>query len=160
MTKHITAETKGHHFAEELFKCFILILNLIWIKISMAFVPKTPINNIPALVGTTPISEPIMLRIMTHISVTRPQSVKITKSEHLPDSHRAGTRLLTFYEVHLDILRSFHQRVFYSDFTTTAITDSIDCVTWMSWFKRAILKKNEESVRSTEHTYYIYCEKG
>ena len=41
---------KGHHFADNIFKCIFLNENIwIWIKISM-FVPKGPINNIPALV--------------------------------------------------------------------------------------------------------------
>ena len=54
------------------------------IKISMKFVPKGPINNIPALVqimawrrpGDEPLSEPMMVSILTHICVTRPQWVK------------------------------------------------------------------------------------
>ena len=58
----------------------------IWIpiKISLKFVPKGPINNIPALVqimawrrpGDKPLSEPMMVNLPTHICVTRPQLVK------------------------------------------------------------------------------------
>ena len=52
------------------------------IKISLKFVPKGPINNIPALVhimswcrpGNKPLSEPVV-RLLTHICVTRPQWV-------------------------------------------------------------------------------------
>ena len=61
----------------------------IWIliKISLKFVPKGPINNIPALVqimawrrpGDKPLSEPMMLISLTHICVTRPQWVKPLK---------------------------------------------------------------------------------
>ena len=48
-----------------------------------SFVPKGPINNIPALVqimawhwpGDKPFSEPMMVRLLTHICVTRPQWV-------------------------------------------------------------------------------------
>ena len=58
----------------------------IWmlIKISLKFVPRVRINNIPALVqimarrrpGDKPLSEPIMVSALVHICVTRPQSVK------------------------------------------------------------------------------------
>ena len=55
-----------------------------WIKmteISLKFVPKRPINNIPALVqmmawyqqGDKPLSELMMVSLLTHICVTRPQ---------------------------------------------------------------------------------------
>ena len=55
------------------------------IKISLKFVPKCPINNIPALVqimawrrpGDKPLSETIMYNILTHIYVARPQWVKM-----------------------------------------------------------------------------------
>ena len=73
------------HFADDVFKCNFLIKN-VWtpIKISLNFVPKGPINNIPALVqimawrrpGEKPLSEPMMVRLPTHIWVTRPQWVK------------------------------------------------------------------------------------
>ena len=53
------------------------------IKISLKFVPKGPINNIPALVqimawrrpGDKPLSEPMMVRSTTHICITQPQCV-------------------------------------------------------------------------------------
>ena len=55
----------------------------IWIKISLKFVPKGPIKNIPASgqimawrhSGDTPSSEPMMVSLLTHICVTRPQWV-------------------------------------------------------------------------------------
>ena len=60
----------------------------IWIslKISLKFVPKVPINNISSLVqimawcrpGDKPLSEPMMVSLLTHICVTRPQWVKIS----------------------------------------------------------------------------------
>ena len=42
---------KGRHFANDIFKC-IFLNEIIWIpiKISLKFVPKGPINNIPAFV--------------------------------------------------------------------------------------------------------------
>ena len=77
----------GRHFVDDIFKCILLNEN-VWIpnKISMKFVPKGPINNIPSLVqimawrrpGDKPLSEPMMVSSLTHICVTRPQWVKIT----------------------------------------------------------------------------------
>ena len=51
------------------------------IKISLKFVPKGPINNIPALVqimawrrpGDKPLSEPMVVTSPMHICVSRPQ---------------------------------------------------------------------------------------
>ena len=58
----------------------------VWIPniISLKFVPKGPINNIPSLVqimawrrpGDKPLSEPIVVSLLTHICVTQPQWVK------------------------------------------------------------------------------------
>ena len=57
----------------------------VWIplKISLKFVPKGPINNIPAMVqimawrrpGDKPLSEPMMISLLTHICVARLQWV-------------------------------------------------------------------------------------
>ena len=74
----------GRHFADDIFKCIFLNEN-VWIpiKISLKFVPKGPINNIPVLVrimawrrpGAKPLSETMMVRLPTHICVIRPQWV-------------------------------------------------------------------------------------
>ena len=72
-------------FADDRFKRIFLNENdRISIKISLKFVPKVRINNIPALVhimawrrpGDKPLSEPMMVSLLTHICVTRPQWVK------------------------------------------------------------------------------------
>ena len=74
------------HFTDDFFKRIFLNENLIVsIKISLKFVPKGPINNIPALVqimawrwpGDKPLSEAMMVSLLTHICVTRPQWVNI-----------------------------------------------------------------------------------
>ena len=74
------------HFADDIFKCPFFNKNVwISIKISLKFVPKGPINNIPSLVqimawrrpGDKPISEPMMVRLPTHICVNLPQWVNI-----------------------------------------------------------------------------------
>ena len=52
----------GRHFTDDIFKCIFLNKN-VWIpiKILLEFIPKGPINNIPALVpGDKPLSEPMM----------------------------------------------------------------------------------------------------
>ena len=75
----------GRYFPDEIFTCIFLKENVsISIKISLKFVSKCSINNIPALVqimawrrpGDKPFSEPVMVNLLTHISVTRPQWVK------------------------------------------------------------------------------------
>ena len=74
----------GRHFADDIFTCIFLNENA-WIPIiiSLKFVPKGPINNIPALVlimawrrpGDKPLSEPMMVILKTHICVTWPQCI-------------------------------------------------------------------------------------
>ena len=82
----------GRHLPEDIFKCIFLNEN-VWTlhKISLKFVPKGRINNIPALVqimawcrpGDKPLSEPMMVNLLTHICVTRPQWVKNGKNTWL-----------------------------------------------------------------------------
>ena len=71
-------------FPDDIFKCIFLNENEgISIKISLKFVPKGQINNIPSLVqimawrrpGDKPLSEAMMVSLSTHICVTRPQWV-------------------------------------------------------------------------------------
>ena len=70
------------HFADDILKCSFFKENILSpIKISLKFVPKGPINNIPALVqimswrrpGDKKLSEPMLVNLPTHICVTRPQ---------------------------------------------------------------------------------------
>ena len=66
----------GRRFADDIFTCIFLNEN-VWIllKISLKFVPKIQINNIPALAqimawrrpGDKPLSEPMMVSLLTHI---------------------------------------------------------------------------------------------
>ena len=71
----------GHHFANNIFKCIFLNENvLISVKISLKFIPKSPINNIPEMVqimawrwaGDKLLCDPMMTILLTHICVTRP----------------------------------------------------------------------------------------
>ena len=72
----------GRHFADDTFKRIFMNENVrTSINISLKLVPKGLINNIPALVqimawrrsGDKPLSEPMMVRLPTHICVTLPQ---------------------------------------------------------------------------------------
>ena len=76
----------GRRFVDDTFKRIFLDENvIISIKISLKFVRKGPINNIPALVqitawrrsGDAPLSEPMLVSLLTHVCVTRPQWVKL-----------------------------------------------------------------------------------
>ena len=93
----------GHDFAEDTFKHIFLNENVrITIQISLKFVPKGPINNVLALVqimacrlvGAKSLSEPMMVRLLTHICITRPQWVNqqspatMNKSKSLPELHQ------------------------------------------------------------------------
>ena len=76
----------GRHFADDIFTCKILNENCcIFIKFSLKYVRKGPIDNNPPLVqimawrrpGDKSLSEPMMVSLLTHICVTRPQWVKM-----------------------------------------------------------------------------------
>ena len=92
------------HFADDIFKCIFLNENVwISINISLKFVPKGLINNIPALVqimawrrpGDKPLSEPMMVNLLTHICVTRPQWVKgLAASMRTPQFKKSSSTLI------------------------------------------------------------------
>ena len=73
-----------HHFPDDIFKC-IFFKEDVWIlmRISPNFVSTGAFNIIPALVqrvawhrpGDKPISESMIVKLLTHIIVTRPQWV-------------------------------------------------------------------------------------
>ena len=74
----------GRHFVDDTFKRIFFNENMrISIEISLQFALKGPIDNITSLVhimawrqsGKKPLSEPMMVRWLTHICITRPQWV-------------------------------------------------------------------------------------
>ena len=84
MVNTLRPRQNGRRFADNTIKRIFLNENVrISIKISLKFVPKGPINNNPALVqimawhrsGDKPLSEPMMVSLLMHICVTRPQWV-------------------------------------------------------------------------------------
>ena len=95
----------GRQFADNIFKCIFLNENiLIPIKISLTFVRKGSINNIPALVqimawrrpGDKPLSEPMMVNLPTHICVTRPQWVNDKDRDLNPVSYQTEKKIYSF----------------------------------------------------------------
>ena len=84
----------GRHFADDTVNHIFVNENVrISIKFSLKFVPKGPINNIPALIpimawrrsGDKPLSEPMMVSLPTHICVTRPQWNKFNHTGNIDD---------------------------------------------------------------------------
>ena len=73
-------------FSGDIFLCIFLNGNVwILIKVLLKFIPEGPNNNNPASVqvrawcrpGNKPLSEPMMVRLLTHICITQPQWVNI-----------------------------------------------------------------------------------
>ena len=86
----------GRHFADDTFKRIFMNENVrISTNISLKFAPKGLINNIPALVqimawrrpGDKPLSEPMMVNLLTHICVTRPQGVNSIQDTYDNDKY-------------------------------------------------------------------------
>ena len=82
----------GRHFPNDIFKWIFLNENvMISINISLNFIPMGQIKNIPTLVqvmawrrpGDKPLSKKMMVRLPTHICVTRPQWVKRMYNSHV-----------------------------------------------------------------------------
>ena len=84
----------GRHFPDDIFK-WIFLNESVWISINISpkFVPRGPINNSPTLVqvmawrrpGDKLLSEPMMVRLPTHICVTWPQWVKSSHCNSFED---------------------------------------------------------------------------
>ena len=98
MLNTLRPRQNGRHFADDTFNRIFVDENFsILIEISLNFVPKGPINNIPTLVqimawrrpGAKPLSEPMMVCLPTHICVTRPQWV----------NKRSRAIMLTFHSI-------------------------------------------------------------
>ena len=88
--KTLSLRQDGCHFADDIFTCiFFNEYCCILIKFSLKYVRKGPIDNNPALVqimawcrsGHKPLSEPMMVILLMHICVTRPQWVNQKNSK-------------------------------------------------------------------------------
>ena len=101
----------GRNSPDDIFKYIFLNENeWISIKISLKFVPKGQINNIPSLVqimawrrpGDKPLSEPMMVSLPTHICVTRPQWVNLLMNEKISDGSFVDWALI-YYRASVDL---------------------------------------------------------
>ena len=79
----------GRHFPDDVFKCIGVNENMsILITISLKFVCMVLINNTPSLVqimawcrsGDKQLSEPMMVRLLMHICLTRPQWINVYRN--------------------------------------------------------------------------------
>ena len=105
----------GRRFADDTLKRIFLNENvMISSKFSLKFVPKVRINNIPALVqimawrlpGDKPLSEPMMVWLLTHICNTRPQWVKLlTHATHM--DIWITPRIMIKYKTHIYVTITF-----------------------------------------------------
>ena len=86
----------GRQFPDDIFKRIFLNQTVrIPINISLEFIHKGPSNNIPALVqimawrrpGNKPLSETMLVSLLTHICVTRPQWVN--EGQNIAHTHNA-----------------------------------------------------------------------
>ena len=120
MLNSLRPRQNRRHFADDIFKCIFFNEDIrISMTISLKFIAKGPIDNIPALVqimawrrpGDKPLSEPMMLSSLTHICVTRPQWVKSFK-------HRLRMYTYSCWHVH---------------FIQTCII--VECLFWMFYLK-------------------------
>ena len=82
----------GRHFGEDTLKRIFFNEKVrILLKVSLKLVPRGPINNSPSLIqimawrrlGDKPLSEPMVVSLLTHICISRPQWVK-SHYENLP----------------------------------------------------------------------------
>ena len=119
--KTLRPRNNDRHFPNDICRgiCFNEYIR-ISMKISLKFVPNGSINDIPALVqimawrrpGDKPLSEPIMIILLTHICVTRPQWVKNSTTCHLVSNQYHGN-----FHSHLAL-------VYYMEATT--LLDAVD----------------------------------
>ena len=100
----------GRHFADDIFKCIFLNENVwILIKISLKCIPDVWIINIPSLVqimawrrsGDKPLSEPVMVRLMTNICATLPQWVNSVNAKLSYSIFMRSTTLHLFTQLNL-----------------------------------------------------------
>ena len=90
----------GHHFADDIFK-YIFMNENVCITISLKFVPKRPINNIPELfqimawrrIGDKPLSETMLTQFTDAYMRHHPGALSLT---HLPRDKMAVISQTTF----------------------------------------------------------------
>ena len=143
----------GRHIPDDILKCIFLNENVwILINISLKFVLKGPVDNIPALIqimawrrpGDKPLSEPMMVSLLTHICVTRPQwvnSLPTGRCGNILYSEISDRRLrIKFMSTSYDIaLRWMPQNIFHDKSTLVQV---------MAWCCQAAIMITWANVRS------------
>ena len=138
----------GRHFPDNICKCIFFNEN-VWIsvKISLKFVPKGPINNIPALVqimawrmpGHKPLSAPMMVSSLTHICVTWPHCVRWTAKSAFDDKSKliqvmAWCHQATSHYLNQCWLRSIHGAIRHH--SATLIQHIKACAKWLPFWRQ------------------------
>ena len=127
---------KWPHFADDIFNGIFFNEN-IWIpiKISLKFVPNGPINHIPALVqimawrrsGDKPLSEPMIVSLLTHICVSQWVNIYISQ----PFTHSVKCRI-SICVIRYQFRYSLYSNRFYEN--THTIRENLK---WHCFFKVA-----------------------
>ena len=136
----------------------------IWISVLLKFIPKGPINNIPALVqimawcwpGDKPLSEPMMVNLLTHICVTRPKWVNNGLS--LNHNHQIVRRaVFTFTEIHVLFRQLCHYaRLILRKYTHVVI--ALILLFTFYWITRfTSMRSLQYPARPVSHTRYMLC---
>ena len=108
----------GRHFPDDIFKLILLNENVrISIKISLNFFHRVLVQIMAwRRPGDKPLSEPMMLWLLTHICVTRPQSIKCNIEMLYSSSWNVVLYMCTFiywlYEMTFRIINNF-RRIFH-----------------------------------------------
>ena len=151
----------GRHFADDTFNRNVLNENVrISIDFSLKFVPKGPINNIPALVqimawrrpDDKPLSEPVVVSLLTHICVTRPQWVYNPIDLVVMDSNKllgGATSLLGCAGVYY----AFYKQIIYWELleTGTSCNNRLGTKNWNSM----VPERRDTSFKSTNFELMI-----
>ena len=124
--KKLRPRQNGRHYPDDMFKCIFLNDKVqIPIKISLKFVSKSSVNNIPSFVqtmvwrspGDKPLSDPILVSLLTHICVTRPQLVNNKPTKNKQCFVFIGMHHQFFYYIKLLGLPALLQLYLYSRLT-------------------------------------------
>ena len=109
----LSLRQNGGYFADDTFRRIFSNENFwISINISLKFVPKVPVNNISALVqmmawrrpGDKPLSETMMVSLLTDICVTRPQWVKTASPNQVARTTGKSWPSLDFYALDWNLM--------------------------------------------------------
>ena len=143
----------GRRFADDTLKRIFMNENVrISIKISLKFVPNGPTNNIPALVqimvwrrsGDKPLSEPMMVSLLTHICVTRPQRLDWIKrqiSNTIPDIQWHFMVVLSALCDSIYVVRDPTQKYFFTvECRYNAIQYNVVLCTILQWLEENLIR--------------------